>query len=269
MRRFSLCQGHSGMPQGRNSIFLSAPHCFHPTDSCPTCFYTISRHNGVLTGGGGAAPKSHYYPYHCHYSCTGPERSGTAQASSLGSAQGHILNRKEGRKVDLLSPGTFLAIPLNTIVTQKTEHVPSVPGRPSGTPPPVKNCSLCPSFPSSVSFSPAYFSCAGSLLILRWLSSSPMTYPSINSECYPYPQNATLFGTNLWRGNYLRSSRWDYPGFRACSAWYLARRKEREIWMHTKGRRPHETPERDSYSTMSQGAQGATRSGDLRLQILH
>lgn len=135
MHRFSLCQGHSGMPQGRNSTFHSAPHCFHPTDSCPTCFYTISRHNGVLTGGGGAAPKSHYYRYHCHYSCTGPERSVTTQASSLRSAQGHILNRKEGRKVDLLSPSIFLAIPLNTTVTQKTEHVPSVPGRPSGTPP--------------------------------------------------------------------------------------------------------------------------------------
>lgn len=97
MHRFSLCQGHSGMPQGRNSTFLSAPHCFHPTDSCPTCFYTISRHNGVLTGGGGTSPKSHYYHYHCHYSCTGPERSVTAQASSQRSAQEHILNRK-GRK---------------------------------------------------------------------------------------------------------------------------------------------------------------------------
>lgn len=184
MHRFSLCQGHSGMPQGRNSTFLSAPHCFHPTDSCPTCFYTISRHNGVLTGGGGAAPKSHYYRYHYHYSCTGPERSVTAQASSLRSAQGHILNSKEGRKVDLLSPSIFLAIPLNTTVTQKTEHVPSVPGRPSGTPR-FKPAPFAPLYLPQFYLVLLVFSCAGSLLVLRWLSSSPMTCPPISSECRP------------------------------------------------------------------------------------
>lgn len=42
------------MPRGPDNTFLFAPHCFHPTDSCPTCFYTISRHNGALTQEGGA-----------------------------------------------------------------------------------------------------------------------------------------------------------------------------------------------------------------------
>lgn len=82
---------------------------------------------------------------------------------------------KEGRKVDLLSPSIFLAIPLNTTVTQKTEHVPSVPGRPSGTP------QFKPFAPRSL---PRFylvllvFSCAGSLLILRWLSFLPSDMPT-------------------------------------------------------------------------------------------
>lgn len=110
------------MPQVPNSMFLSAPHCFHPTDGCSTCFYTVSRHNGVLIQEGGATPKSHDYYDRCHSSRTGPSRRVTVQAASTRTHPGLEGKEERTQKENKLSQTVSLATHLGVAITHEGGH---------------------------------------------------------------------------------------------------------------------------------------------------